>query len=153
MPGLHSNVLKNSVLWKYRDTCDRKKAKTPVVCAYVRARGRVITGIFTNEILGIRLCFLLWDFSTPQVFIKMTRRLWRNDLSFSKSDPLFFEKWLVVFWKMSRRFRRNNTSKKNGGVAKSIFAASPLGVWRRNKSKASSETGRTLVKLSFEITQ
>ena len=106
MPRLHSNILKNSVLWKYRDTCDSKKAKTPVVCAYVRARGRVTTGIFTNEILGIRLCFLLWDFSTPQVFIKTTRRLWRNDLSFSKSDPLFFEKWLVVFLKNEPSFSK-----------------------------------------------
>ena len=94
-----------------------------------------------------------------------------NDLSFWKSDTSFLKKQHVIFEETTRRFWRNNTSfskkqhvifeeqhvifeeqhvEKNGGVAKMSFAASPLGVSRKDKGKASSGNRKDVSKTEFQ---
>ena len=73
------------------DTCDSKKAKTPVMRAYAFAREGVIIGIFTLRktmfLLGGSLIVFLGGFRT-----------------FAENKPLFFIKRHVVFIKRTRCF-------------------------------------------------
>ena len=103
------------------------------MCAYACARGRVIIAFFTIKFSVFVFSFFYVAFPLPNIHRKR---------------PVVLKKQHVIFEETIRRFRKNNTSfsrkqhvvfeettrrKKNGGVAKMSFAASPLGVSRRDK--------------------
>ena len=81
--------LRYSILWLGCDTCDSKKAKTPVMRAYACAREGVIIGIFT-----LRKTLFLMDGSLIVFSLR----------TFTENKPLFFIKRHVVFIKRTRCF-------------------------------------------------
>ena len=110
------------------DTCDSKKAKTPVhtrVCA----RERRWLWRF-SQFLFVHSSLINWNntsfYEKPHVvWCKTTRRFMKNHTSFyekphvvwckttrrfMKNHTSFYEKPHVVLWKTSRRFMKNHTS-------------------------------------------
>ena len=82
------------------DTCDSKNAKTLAGCVRVRARERVIIGIFTIPIFYFY--FRVKDFSASKPLLKTTRRFQQNNTSFPTKQH-------DVSNKTTRCFQQNNT--------------------------------------------
>ena len=106
------------------DTCDSKKHKTPVLCAYACARERWIIGFFTVSIPSagwsthkIRFMMCLCVCCCIKVFVRNDTLIYKKryvDLqetirSFTRSDTLFYKKRHVVLQETTRCFIRNDT--------------------------------------------
>lgn len=90
------------------DTCDSKKAKTPVMRAYACARERVIVGIFTLRKNLLLMGGSLIVFLPPNIHWKQAVVFHKTTRCFHQNDTLFFIKRYVVFIKTSRRLKCNN---------------------------------------------
>ena len=110
--------MKTSEIQLSCDTCDSKKAKTPVMRACAYARGDGFIGIFTIQFPRFSICtFPCRSFplhcvlkNEPLLLTKRHVVSPKTTRCFSQNDTLFSLKQHVVFPKTSRRFISTYTS-------------------------------------------
>ena len=87
------------------DTCDSKKHKTPVLCAYVRTRERSGLYDFSQFLFLVLVGRLTWlDLWCAFVCFAASKRLWETTRCFIRNDTLFYKKRHVVLQETIRCF-------------------------------------------------